>query len=137
MASFEEFNTEFITEWDTETKDIVNHMKLMVDEEEKSLNKFINSFELTISSFKDLSDSTIKIEDLIGKILESLQFEDITGQQVMHMKEFLEDISKKIKSAELKFDINKYDAEFDKKIREELSEKISVIDEKEILDKKI
>ncbi len=142
MQSFEEYNKSFISEWDNETKNIVEYMEKIITQEEKTINKFIESFELTIRSFQDLSSSTFDIDKNLTEILQSLQYEDITGQQIKHINEFLKDIYAKIRNEEqvlskIEIDLHS-DKDFDNKIKEELLERVTVIDEKHIiLDKKI
>lgn len=142
MASFEDFNEAFISDWDNETTEIVTHMESMMNQEEKIITKFIESFQLTIKSFKDLSESANEVDSNLSEILQSLQFEDITGQQIRHIKEFLDDILKKFNENKnsLKkndIDINNIDEKLDVKVREELLKRVTVLDEKLILDGEI
>lgn len=139
MNEFEKYNQEFINEWDVQTKDVIQHIEGMLDAEEKTINKFIESFELTIRSFQELSQSTFKVEKNLDQILQSLQFEDITEQQVRHVKEFLADIYEELNNKNnyfenMKIQLNSISNELDKKIREELSQRATVMDEKNILD---
>ncbi len=139
MNEFEKYNQEFINEWDVQTKDVIQHIENIIDSEEKTINKFIESFELTIKSFQELSESTFKVEKNLDEILQSLQFEDITEQQVRHVKEFLNDIYEELSNKnnyfkKMKIQLNNISNELDNKIREELSQRVTVIDEKHILE---
>ncbi len=142
MTSFEKYNETMITEWDKETMQIVNYMEKMIEQEEKRINKFIESFELTIKSFQDLSNSTKEVEGNLNQILSSLQYEDITGQQIRHIKEFLGDIHDEIKNKDyaledFEINLNNISKDLDQKIRETLLKRVTVLEEKNILDESI
>jgi methyl-accepting chemotaxis protein len=142
MTSFEKYNETMINEWDKETMQIVDYMEKMIEREEKRINKFIESFELTIKSFQDLNNSTKEVEENLNQILSSLQYEDITGQQIRHIKEFLGDIHDEIKNKDyaledFEINLNNISKDLDQKIRETLLKRVTVLEEKNILDESI
>jgi hypothetical protein len=138
IVSFKEYNENLIMDWQDKTSDIINSIKDSSKNLEEIINILIDSYELTSHSFIDLTESTNKVDKSLNNIMESLQFQDITRQQVENVIRFLKEIQIMIKNNTkyyeyFNIDIDYNDKEIHNKIKDDLIGKVTVFEERKTI----
>jgi hypothetical protein len=84
MSSFSDYSITLGKERLTKERvnKMINNIDIVNKKSSNTLSVLVNSFEQTIKFFKSLKDGTSKVRDSMEKIMESLQFQDITKQQM-------------------------------------------------------
>ncbi|OHD18391.1 MAG: hypothetical protein A2086_05900 [Spirochaetes bacterium GWD1_27_9] len=140
VESFKDYTNTLTTDWQRETEIIVENIKTTSKNTENIISLLINSYEIISTSFFNLNDSTKKVDGSLNETLESLQFQDITRQQVENVIKFLKDIEEKIKLEENNFKLIGIDLygdskDLNQKIKDDLTKKTTVYDERVIINK--
>ncbi|GAB1482297.1 hypothetical protein MASR2M78_11120 [Treponema sp.] len=97
VKSFQGYNQELLDEWISKSDSLTEQVRSDSDNAEKALSALAQAYELSGSLFRSLSDNAISVNNSMGDILQSLQFQDITRQQIECADAFLSDILKSVK----------------------------------------
>jgi len=139
ILGLKESNTAITGVWNTESRIFNVAMKKSMETTEGIITAFSESYQNTTGVFLGLEGAMARMRDHMNRVLTSLQFQDITRQQLENVMQFILDIEASIRSGEAFFqsqgkDIHKIDPEVLKKIRSEFLKKAKVMDEKLILE---
>ncbi len=137
IASFVEYNQNIMQTRISKVKIMVDKAKLESEQAEKLNEVLLESYQENNEIFQQLSDFSHKVNKSMGKVLESLQFQDITRQQIEHIIHFLDEIKEDMNQKEnlynqLGININKND--INKEIKEQMLKILKVSSEKEIIE---
>jgi len=138
ILSFKDYNETLLNEWEKETNQIIDSVKTASVNLESVLNILIESYEFTTKSFIELTDSTKKVDSSLNNIMESLQFQDITRQQIENVIKFLKDIQTIIKNNDsclnyFKIKIDAPHEVLNNKIKDDLIKNVTVCDERNVI----
>jgi len=92
VKSFNTYNAQLLDQWIGRSKELTEKVRSDTGQAEKTVEALARSYDLTRSLFKSLSENSIQVNRSMGDILASLQFQDITRQQIEGVKAFLSDI---------------------------------------------
>lgn len=82
MKSFKKFIEEIIKDWNLKNNEIIDNIKNNKDNSDNINNLLNSSFDLINDTFKNSFLSIENIENKLNKAISSLQFQDITRQQI-------------------------------------------------------
>lgn len=124
MGEFKQHNVTLIENWSNETDQIVAEIKSASDGSEEIIKMLINSYKITSDSFKKLNDSTTNIEKHLDNVMVSLQFQDITRQQLESVMDMCKSVQKEIRAQDGLFecigmDLKENNKELVKKVKNE------------------
>ncbi len=99
---------------------------------EKTIDALIRSYQSTSQLFLTLNQSSRNVHQSLNKIAESLQFQDITRQQIENVIQFLNSIRESIENNKNNLDyfnlhIDEENVYIKEKIMEEFSRKATVL----------
>lgn len=139
MKTFRGYNELLMKDWISKTEEIIKNIKNTNDKSEEVILTLLNSYEATSNLFIRLSESTGNVNKSMNKIMESLQFQDITRQQIENINKFLLEIKDSIANSKELFSLMGIDLEKDmhsihKKIKENWKKQVTVFDERKILE---
>ncbi|HCL57287.1 MAG TPA: hypothetical protein DHW82_09815 [Spirochaetia bacterium] len=120
------------------TVEIVENLGNSNKRSEEVLSLLIQSYESSANLSISLSQSTMKVNRSMDNILESLQFQDITRQQIENIIHFLAHIQEIIKTQEpllsrLGYSFEKPNQNLQKSIIEDFQKNVKIEDEKIVL----
>ncbi len=92
VKSFNTYNAQLLDQWIGRSKELTEKVRSDTGQAEKTVEALARSYDLTRSLFKSLSENSIQVNRSMGDILASLQFQDITRQQIEGVNAFLSDI---------------------------------------------
>jgi methyl-accepting chemotaxis protein len=92
VKSFNTYNAQLLDQWINRSKELTEKVRSDTGQAEKTVEALARSYDLTRSLFKSLSENSIQVNQSMGDILASLQFQDITRQQIEGVNAFLSDI---------------------------------------------
>jgi hypothetical protein len=138
MVSFEEYHANLISQLDRESGKMIEKLENTSKTSEKTIDTLIQSYKSTSQLFIQLNESNNNVHQSVNKIVESLQFQDITRQQIENVIHFLTVIHESIENNKdnldyFKLHIDDENSDIKEKIRDEFSKKVKVFDEKKIL----
>lgn len=141
MHQFKQYKATLEKEWTQETRAVIERIEANQDCADKILSALVQSHELSdfiTKLFHEQSNSTMKVTGSLNQIMESLQFQDITRQQIENVIKFLREIQGSIEKeeeqlGELGFDLSGKAQMIKDRIRDDWWEKTTVQDEKQIL----
>lgn len=82
MKSFKKFIEEIIKDWNLKNNEIIDNIKNNKDNSDNINNLLNSSFDLINDTFKNSFLSIENIENKLNRAISSLQFQDITRQQI-------------------------------------------------------
>ena len=141
MNQFKQYKVTLEREWTQETGAVIERIEANQDCADKILSALVQSHELSdfiTQLFHAQSDSTMRVTGSLNQIMESLQFQDITRQQIENVIKFLLEIQGSIEKeeeqlGELGFDLHSQAQMIKDRIRDDWWDKTTVRDEKQIL----
>lgn len=92
MSAFKAFNSKLLDEWKAETDKIIANIQKTSHNSEEIMTILINSYQVTNDSVTKSTSSASRVSTSLNKVLESLQFQDITRQQIESICSLLDDI---------------------------------------------
>ncbi|GEM_PF-4247678 len=92
VKTFNSYNADLLDHWILRSESLTQKVQADTDQASKTVEALTRSYELTRSLFKSLSENAIAVNESMGDILASLQFQDITRQQIEGIETFLVDI---------------------------------------------
>jgi methyl-accepting chemotaxis protein len=92
VKSFKSYNQELLDQWLVKAEHLTEQVREDSDQAESAVSALKRTYELTGSILKSLTDSAINVNRSMSDILSSLQFQDITRQQIEGAASFLADI---------------------------------------------
>ena len=138
MRSFNTYYDNIIKEMESKTAELIYTIDTSGKYMEKIISLMIGSYELTAKSFIELKDSTAEVSGSLKNIMKYLQFQDITRQQIEHIGQFLTEIKTRIELEKsllkiIDADMDQDNTDLRKRIKNELIQKVTVLDERKIL----
>lgn len=137
MEGFQDFMGKLWKDLDWESQNIIKNMEENSRNSQNIMNSLINSYEVTSKMFLKVNEANSSVQKSLDKISESLQFQDITRQQIDNIIEFLTVISKNIEDQRSLFDYLNVDLKTEDhmhlKIKDDFNRKAKVFDEKLVL----
>ncbi len=139
MKSFKDYNEKVIGRLSNEKDNMTKNIETTSRQSENIVNSLIVSYESTANLFIKLTNSNLKVRQSMDNVIESLQFQDITRQQIENVIDFLGEIRNRIKESEsllqyFNIKLGEEDEEIHEKIYKEFGQKAKVFDEKLILE---
>lgn len=92
VKAFRTHNQELLDQWLVKTEALTETVREDTDQAEVAVEALSRSYDVAGSLFKALSESAIGVSRSMGDILQSLQFQDITRQQIEGAGAFVEDV---------------------------------------------
>jgi chemotaxis regulatin CheY-phosphate phosphatase CheZ len=137
MKGFQDFMGKLWKDLEFESHNIIKNMEENCRNSQNIMNSLINSYEITSRMFLKVNEANSSVQKSLDKISESLQFQDITRQQINNIIEFLTVISKNIEDQKSLFDFLNVDLKTEDhlhlKIKDDFNQKAKVVDEKIVL----
>lgn len=109
VKSFRSYNQEMQDLWLVKSETLTEQVKSDSTRAELAVTALKHSYELSGTLFKSLSDSAISVNQSMSDILESLQFQDITRQQIDGAISFLVDIHESVSAVRKQFETLGYE----------------------------
>jgi methyl-accepting chemotaxis protein len=138
VKSFRIYNQELMDQWLVKSESLTEKVKEDSDQAEQALNALTHSYELNGKLFRSVSESAIGVNKSMSEILQSLQFQDITRQQIEGAEAFIKEIHEGILELENQFKSLGFSAgsesESHKIIRSTYTPKLKVTSDHEIFD---
>jgi methyl-accepting chemotaxis protein len=139
IKSFKEYNQKLVEQLNKESAGMIENIESTLRLSEQNINTLIHSYQNITALFNKMNESNQKVNQDMDAVIESLQFQDITRQQIENVIEFLHGIETGIdreKSENKLIDevIQKNQKAIDEKIRNEFGKKLKVFDEKLVLE---
>lgn len=103
VKSFRSYNEELLDQWLTKSETLTDKLRSDSDQAEVAVTALKQSFDLTGTLFHSLSESAISVNRSMSDILESLQFQDITRQQIEGAVSFLMEIRSSVEDLRNRF----------------------------------
>ena len=103
VKSFRIYNQELMDQWLVKSESLTEKVKDDSDQAELALNALTHSYELNGKLFRSVSESAIGVNKSMSEILQSLQFQDITRQQIEGAESFIKEIHEGILELETQF----------------------------------
>ena len=103
VKSFRIYNQELLDQWLVKSESLTEKVKEDSDQAEQALNALTHSYELNGKLFRSVSESAIGVNKSMSEILQSLQFQDITRQQIEGAESFIKEIHEGILELEKQF----------------------------------
>ena len=104
VKSFRSYNQEMLDHWLVKSESLTEQVKTDSNQAELAVTALKHSYDLSGALFKSLSDSAISVNHSMSDILESLQFQDITRQQIDGAISFLIDINASVSDLRKQFE---------------------------------
>jgi len=104
VKSFRAYNQEMLDQWLVKSESLTEQVKTDSEQAEIAVTALKHSYELNGTLFRSLSDSAISVNRSMSDILESLQFQDITRQQIDGAISFLLDINNAVATVRKQFE---------------------------------
>jgi methyl-accepting chemotaxis protein len=92
VKSFKTYNQELLDQWMKKSETLTERVRADSDEAEASVTALKKAYELTGALFSSLTESAGGVNRSMGDILASLQFQDITRQQIDGASSFILEI---------------------------------------------
>ena len=138
VKSFRIYNQELMDQWLVKSESLTEKVKEDSDQAEQALNALTHSYELNGKLFRSVSESAIGVNKSMSEILQSLQFQDITRQQIEGAESFIKEIHEGILELETQFINLGYstgkESDSYKTIRSTYTPKLKVTSDHEIFD---
>lgn len=138
MRSFRNYNESMLKDLDKNSNDFARSIDESVEASDRVLSLLMNSYQLSTSSFLSLKQGAAEVSESLKAVTHSLQFQDITRQQIEHISEFLVEIQNKIEDRkvflkELGVDVDRHEAQVQEMVKTTMKKKATVDDERIIL----
>lgn len=92
VKSFRAYNQELLDQWLVKAETLTDRVRGDTDQAELAVTALSRSYSVSGALFRSLSESAIGVNKAMGDILESLQFQDITRQQIEGAASFIDEI---------------------------------------------
>lgn len=92
VKEFKTYNAELLDRWIIKSEKLTDKVRADTQQAEITVNALKASYELTRRLFASLSENAIRVNDSMSDILSSLQFQDITRQQIEGSCAFISDM---------------------------------------------
>jgi|GEM_PF-2435200 len=96
MNEFNEFTKKMLEEWEVESSQMIKNIEHTSEHAQEIMNMLINSYSMVSDSFEKSTNSTERVEESLNKALISLQFQDITRQQIESVINLLKSVQDEI-----------------------------------------
>ncbi|OHE77029.1 MAG: hypothetical protein A2413_10100 [Treponema sp. RIFOXYC1_FULL_61_9] len=93
---FHTHNQELLDQWLGKSERLTEQVRSDTDRAEEAVTALSRSYELSSALFRSLSESAIEVDRSMNDVLASLQFQDITRQQIESTDTFLNDMRSSI-----------------------------------------
>lgn len=103
VKSFRIYNQELLDQWLKKSETLTEQVREDSDQAEIALTALKRAYELSGALFKSLTDSAISVNRSMNDILGSLQFQDITRQELEGAVSFLVDMKASVASLRSRF----------------------------------
>lgn len=97
VKSFKIYNKELLDLWLSKSESLTERVRMDNVEAETSIKALKQSYDVSQTLFRSLSESAIEVNRAMADILSSLQFQDITRQQIEGAASFLTQIEQSLK----------------------------------------
>lgn len=92
FKSFRVYNQELLDQWVRKAETLTVRVRDDSDQAEFAVSALARSYDASGTLFRSLSESAMEVNRAMGDILESLQFQDITRQQIEGAESFIHEI---------------------------------------------
>ncbi len=99
VKEFKTYNAELLDRWILKSENLTEKVRADTEQAEITVEALKASYELTRRLFASLSENAIRVNDSMGDILSSLQFQDITRQQIEGACAFISDMETAVDKA--------------------------------------
>lgn len=103
VKSFRSYNQELLDQWLVKAETLTDRVRGDTNQAELAVTALSRSYSVSGSLFRSLSESAIGVNKAMGDILESLQFQDITRQQIEGAASFIDEIGTSIRDLRTTF----------------------------------
>jgi methyl-accepting chemotaxis protein len=134
MDDFSEFQRALGEDWQQVIDQSVTSAGESTKVTEETIETMVHAFETTRAVFDTLIERAIASQESMDEILQHLQFQDITRQQVENVDEILQDLVEETRRhAEGRIELEHADTELIARLEDKLKRRFKVYDEETVL----